>query len=118
MADILVIDDNAVIRNILIFTLRNDYDVTVANNGKEAIVAAESKQFDVIITDIEMPEMNGLEFVVEMRKNKSYAQTPILIVTANLEENKEKIKASGASGWLLKPFDPKKLLETVATVLK
>ena len=65
-----------------------------------------------------MPEMDGLEFVVEMRKNKSYAQTPILIVTANLKENKEKIKASGATGWLLKPFNPKNLLETVAAVLK
>ena len=118
MADILVIDDNAVIRNILIFTLRDHYDVTVANNGKEAIATAASKQFDVIITDIVMPEMDGFEFVVEMRKNKSYAQTPILIVTANLQENKEKIKASGATGWLLKPFNPKKLLEAVDAVLK
>lgn len=118
MAQILVIDDNAVIRDVATFTLRDHYDVTVANNGKEGITLAKSTQFDVIITDIQMPEMDGLEFVAEIRKNKSYAQTPILIVTVNLEENKEKIKASGATGWILKPFDPKKLLATVDALLK
>lgn len=117
MAYILAIDDNTVIRDVVEFTLQDRHSVTVANNGKEGIALAEASQFDVIITDISMPEMNGIEFVTEIRKNKSYAKTPILILTANLEENKQKIKDCGATGWILKPFKPEKLLETIDTVL-
>ena len=118
MAKILVIDDNAVIREVVTFTLHNHYDVTLAKNGKEGIAFAEASQFDAIITDIQMPEMDGIEFVTEIRKVQSYAQTPILIVTADLKDNKQKIKESGATAWILKPFEPKKLLETIALVLK
>lgn len=118
MTKILVVDDNAVIRDVAKFTLQNQYDVTLAKDGKEGIALAQATQFDAIITDIQMPEMDGIEFVTEIRKNKSYSQTPILVVTVNLEDNKQKIKASGATGWILKPFDPVKLLETIAKVLK
>ena len=121
MAYILAIDDNAVIRDVITFTLQNRHSVTVANNGKEGLKLAEASHFDVIITDIKMPEMNGIEFVKEIRKNKSYASTPILMLTANLKENKEMLKdskESGATGWILKPFEPEKLLKTIDEVLK
>lgn len=118
MAYILVIDDNVVIREVVAFTLENFHSVTVANNGTEGIALATASQFDVIITDVSMPEMNGIEFVKEIRKNQSYASTPILVLTANLEEYREKIKESGATGWILKPFEPEKLLETINEVLK
>ena len=118
MAYILVIDDNAVIRDVVKFSLQNYHDVTLAENGKEGIALAKASHFDVIITDIQMPEMDGVEFVTEIRKLDSYRDTPILVVAANLEDNKEKIKASGATGWILKPFDPVKLLEMISDVLK
>ena len=118
MAKILVVDDNAVIRDVARFSLQNQHDVTLAENGKEGIALAKASPFDVIITDIQMPEMDGIEFVNEIRKLASYAHTPILVVAANLEDNKQKIKASGATGWILKPFDPIKLLEMISEVLK
>ncbi len=118
MAKILVVDDNAVIRDVARFSLQNQHDVTLAENGKEGIALAKASPFDVIITDIQMPEMDGIEFVSEIRKLPSYAHTPILVVAANLEDNKQKIKASGATGWILKPFDPIKLLEMISEVLK
>ena len=118
MAYILAIDDNAVIRDVIKFTLQERHDVTLANSGEEGISLAEVSQFDLIITDINMPEMNGIEFVREIRKNKKHVSTPILVLTANLEDHKDEIKDSGATGWILKPFEPKKLLETIAEVLK
>jgi len=118
MAYILAIDDNAVIREVIMFTLQYRHSVTVATDAKEALALAEASNFDVIITDIKMPGMDGIEFVKEIRKNKSYSSTPILMLTANLKENKQKIKDSGASGWIQKPFEPEKLLETIAEVLK
>ena len=118
MAKILVIDDNAVIRDVVTFTLQDHYDVTLAKDGKEGIALAKVSQFDVIITDVRMPEMDGIEFVAEIRKVQSYAQTPILIITANIKDSKQKMKESGATAWLLKPFKPKELLNMVDKVLK
>ena len=117
MANILAIDDNDVIREVLKFTLQNHHDVTLAYNGQEGISLARASQFDLIITDMKMPEMNGIEFIKEIRKNKSYASTPILVLTSNLDEPKDKAKATGATGWILKPFDPKKLLEVIDEAL-
>ena len=96
MAYILAIDDNDVIRDVLRFTLQDRHDVTLAYNAQEGISLAGASQFDVIITDINMPGMNGIEFIKEIRKKKSYASTPILVLTANLEEPKDKAKESGA----------------------
>lgn len=118
MANILIVDDNAVIREVLTFALHNHHDVTIAENGKEGLALAGTSQFDVIITDISMPEMDGIEFVTTIRKNKSYARTPILVVTANLNEKKQEMEAAGATGWIVKPFEPKKLLESVDDLLK
>lgn len=118
MANILVIDDNAVIREVVTFTLHDYHRVTTANNGKEGFALAEASQFDLIISDLKMPEMDGIEFVTEIRKISSYANTPILILTVNIEGNKDKIKDSGATGWIVKPFEPNKLLETITDVLK
>lgn len=118
MANILAIDDNAVIRDVITFTLHYHHNITVVNSGKEGISLARASQFDVIITDINMPEMNGVEFVKELRKIHSYATTPILMLTADLEENTKKIKGSGATAWMLKPFEPSKLLEKVDELVK
>jgi len=118
MAYILVIDDNAVIRDIVKFTLQNHYSVTLADDGKEGLKLAESSRFDLIITDVSMPDMSGLEVIKELRKMESYSSTPILVLTANMDDYKEKSKESGATGWIVKPFEPGRLLETVDGVLK
>lgn len=118
MAHILAIDDNTVIRDVLKFTIQDRHYITLASNGKEGLALAEASHFDLIITDINMPEMNGFDFVKTLRLNESYKSTPILILTANLEEHQEKIRKSGATGWILKPFEPGKLLETITQVLK
>jgi two-component system chemotaxis response regulator CheY len=118
MAYILVIDDNAVIRDVVKFTLQNHYSITLANDGKEGLKLAESSHFDLIITDVSMPDMSGLEVVKELRKIEAYSTTPILVLTANMEDYQEKSKESGATGWIAKPFEPGRLLETVDGVLK
>lgn len=118
MAYILVVDDNEVIRDVVNYTLHKQHDVTLANNADDAIKLTQEKQFDLIITDIKMPGMNGLDFVKEIRKNSSYTNTPILVLTANLPDYKGDIKESGASGWIIKPFKPEELQETVTKVLK
>lgn len=118
MAYILAIDDNAVIRDVIKFTLQDRHDITLASSGKEGISLAENSQFDLIITDINMPEMDGVEFVREIRKNKKHDSTPILVLTANVEDHESQIKESGAVGWVIKPFEPKKLLEAIAEILK
>lgn len=118
MAYILAIDDNAVIRDVILFTLQDRHSVTLASNAEEGFAQLEASHFDLIITDIKMPEMNGIDFVKEVRKNSSYASTPILILTANLTDYKQAIKDSGATGWIKKPFVPEQLLETITEVLK
>ena len=118
MAYILFVDDNAVIRDVARFTMQNRHSVTLANDAEEAMKLAESSNFDVIITDVNMPGMNGLEFVKELRKKEKYTSTPILILTANMDDYKDESKESGATGWILKPFEPDKLLQTIDDVFK
>ena len=116
MAKILVVDDNAVIRDVVRFTLQYRHSVTQANDAEEGIRKSENCHFHMIITDINMPGMSGIELIKILRKSKKYAMTPILAITANLNEYREIIKASGATGYLLKPIDPNMLLKTIDAV--
>lgn len=118
MAYILAIDDNAVIRDVMKFTLQHRHSVTMAETAKEALGHVGSKRFDLIITDIGMPDMNGVEFIKEVRKLDAYKKTPIVVLTANLAEHKDKTKEAGATGWILKPFEPNKLLSIIDELLK
>ena len=118
MAYILLVDDNEVIRTVTKFSLQYRHSITLADSGMEGIKLAESSHFDLIITDINMPEMDGIEFIKKIRSIKSCASIPILVLTANLDEYKDKAKEAGATGWILKPFEPAVLLETIDKVLK
>ena len=118
MAYILVIDDNAVIRDVVRFTLQNRHSVTLANDGKEGLELAEKQNFNLVITDVSMPDMSGLEVVKELRQKQAYQSTPILVLTANLGDYKEKIKEVGATGWIEKPFEPDKLLNIIDDALR
>lgn len=120
MKKILTVDDSASMRAMVTFTLKGEmYDVTEAVNGSEGFDKAVAGQFDLIISDVNMPVMNGLEFVTKVRQEEKYRFTPILMLTTESGNDlKQKGKAAGATGWIVKPFDPQKLIAVVKKVLR
>ena len=116
---ILAVDDSASIRQMVSFTLKGaGYEVVEAADGQEGLDKAKSKNIDLILTDQNMPRMDGLSLVRALRGMPQYRSTPILILTTESSDAmKNQGKAAGATGWLVKPFDPAKLLEVVKKVL-
>jgi two-component system, chemotaxis family, chemotaxis protein CheY len=116
---ILAVDDSATIRQMLSFTLRGaGYDVVVAEDGVEGLEKAKAEQMHLVITDQNMPRMDGLSLIRSLRANPSYKSAPILVLTTeSSDEMKAKGKAAGATGWMVKPFDPEKLINIVKRVL-
>ena len=120
MATILVVDDSVSLRNMVTFTLKNEgFDVVEAGDGQEALSKAKGAKFDLVLTDVNMPKMDGITFCAALRKEAAFKFTPILILTTeNSPEMKEKGKTAGATGWLVKPFNPEKLLSTIKRVVR
>ena len=118
-ANILTVDDSASIRLTTKVTLTNaGYSVTEAINGAEGLAAAQNGQFDLIVTDLNMPVMDGLTMIEELRKLPSQAGVPIIFLTTESDaELKARAKAAGATGWLTKPFDPENLVKIIKKVL-
>lgn len=114
----LTVDDSKTMRDMVSFTLRNaGFTVTEAENGQEALDRANSGAFDVIITDVNMPVMDGLTFTREVRKLSQFKATPILILTTESDSTKKNEgREAGATGWIVKPFKPEKLLQVVEKV--
>ncbi|MBI2381804.1 MAG: response regulator [Gammaproteobacteria bacterium] len=117
--NILIVDDSPSIRQMVSFTLRSaGYSVSEARDGQEGVTVAQRNQFDCVFTDQNMPIMDGLTLIKTLRGSASYARTPILVLTTEAsDEMKMKGRAAGATGWLVKPFDPQKLLEVLKKVL-
>ena len=120
--DILIVDDAASIRQALSFVLSNNgYNVTEASDGDEALEKCVSKRFDLIISDVNMPNTDGLIFAERLKNNKDYfinSGTPIIMLTTESSEDlKEEGRTAGVKGWMVKPFPPEKLLETINKVL-
>jgi len=115
---VLAVDDSQTMRDMVSFTLRNaGFDVKLAVDGKNAIDVLGGKPIDLIITDINMPNMNGIELIQEVRRLTAYKATPILILTTESDgTRKAEGKAAGATGWIVKPFDPDKLIQVVNKV--
>jgi two-component system chemotaxis response regulator CheY len=113
--NILLVDDAAVIRHIVSLTLRKSgYDVVEAVNGQDAIEKLASSQVEMVITDLNMPVMDGIEFIRHMRNTPKYRFMPILMLTTvSQEEKKLEGKQAGASGWIFKPFHSHELIEAV-----
>ncbi|GAB7025012.1 response regulator [Geotalea toluenoxydans] len=111
----LVVDDAAVVRQLCALTLRRiGYNVIEGINGKDALAKTEGINLDIVITDLNMPEMDGIELVKQLRQRKESKFVPILVLSTVSQEAKvNEGKAAGASGWIFKPFDANKLLETV-----
>ncbi len=101
------VDDSATMRKIVIMALRDiGFEVIEAENGKDGL-AKLNPEIKLFIVDINMPEMNGLEFIGEIKKMPAYAKVPIIILTTEKEEElKQKGLALGANAWFIKPFDP------------
>lgn len=114
--NILAIDDSASMRQILAATfVAAGYRVVLAVDGAEAYEAALAEQFDLILTDQNMPAMSGLDLIGKLRGHRAYANTPILVLTTESGEAfKAAARAAGATGWIEKPFDPDMLTELVA----
>lgn len=119
MSTILTVDDTASMRQMISFTLNDaGYDVSEAADGDEALEIARQAKFDVMIVDINMPNMDGITLVRELRKLAEYKFTPILMLTTESQDSKRKeAKDAGATGWIVKPFNPEQLLNIVQSVL-
>ncbi len=116
---ILAVDDSTSIRQMVAFTLKGaGYEVIEAVDGQEGLEKAKSKTVNLILTDQNMPKMDGLTLVKTLRGLPQYKTTPILMLTTeSSDEMKTQGRAAGATGWLVKPFDPGKLLEVVEKVI-
>ena len=119
MKKILAVDDSRSLSNMVAFSLRSTgYQVTEAEDGVEGLALAKQEQFDLVLTDQNMPNMDGLTLIGQLRTLPSYAKTPILkLTTESSDEMKSKGRAAGANGWLIKPFDPQRLLDVVKKVI-
>jgi two-component system chemotaxis response regulator CheY len=117
---ILTIDDSKTMRDMLMLTLAEaGFDVVQAVDGQDGLDVLEGMQGkpDVIITDINMPRMDGYEVIRSLRKNPAHKSTPILVLTTESEAEKKNLaREAGATGWMVKPFDPERLIATVRKV--
>lgn len=116
---ILAVDDSGSLRQMVAFSLKAaGYDVVQAVDGQDGLNKAKEKTVDLVLTDQNMPIMDGLTLIANLRQLGSYQKTPILMLTTeSSDEMKAKGKAAGANGWLVKPFDPKRLIEVVQKVI-
>ena len=119
MASILAVDDSASMRQMVSFTLKGaGHNVTEAGDGSEALNLAKGTSFDLVITDVNMPTMDGITLTKELRALPSFKFTPILMLTTEAGTNKKQDgKEAGATGWIVKPFNPDQLLATIKKVL-
>jgi two-component system chemotaxis response regulator CheY len=115
----LVVDDSPTMRQMVAFTLINaGFTVIEAEHGKDAVSKIAGKKMDLVVTDLNMPEMDGIALIKELRKSADFKYTPILMLTTESgTEKKMAGKEAGATGWIVKPFNPDVLLNTIAKVL-
>ena len=116
---VLTVDDSASIRQMVAFTLKSSgYCVIESADGQDGLVKAKSIAVNLVLTDQNMPRMDGLTLIKALRGLPQYKATPILMFTTESSDAmKSQGKAAGATGWLVKPFDPQKLLEVVKKVI-
>ena len=116
---ILAVDDSASLRQMVSFTLKSSgYEVIEAVDGQDGLDKAKSRTVNLILTDQNMPRMDGLTLIRNLRALPQYKTTPILMLTTESSDAmKQQGRAVGATGWLVKPFDPQKLTEVVKKVI-
>ena len=116
---ILSVDDSSTMRQMITFTLKGaGFDVLEAGDGLEALEVAKGKKLSLVITDVNMPRMDGITLVQRLRALPEFKFTPILVLTTESDASmKQKGKDAGATGWIVKPFSPEKLLDVVNKVI-
>jgi two-component system chemotaxis response regulator CheY len=119
MASVLAVDDSTSMRNMVSFTLKSaGYEVVEAACGQEALQIAQTRKVDLVLTDINMPNMDGLSLIKALRALPTYRFTPILtLTTESAADMKQRGKAAGATGWIVKPFNPEQLLAVMKKVI-
>jgi len=119
MAKILAVDDSASMRQMVSFTLKGaGHDVVEAVDGVDALAKAKDATFDLVISDVNMPNMDGITLIKELRGLPAFKFTPMLMLTTeSAGDKKQQGKAAGATGWIVKPFNPDQLLATIGKVL-
>ena len=117
---IMTADDSTSVRQMISTTLKGaGYNVVEAKDGKDALGKLQSSQVDMLITDLNMPNMNGIELVKQVRGLSQYRFLPIVMLTTESQDSrKQEGKAAGATGWIVKPFKPDQLITVVKKVLK
>ena len=118
-ANLLIVDDSTSMRQMVAFALSSGgFTVQEAEDGQAALDIAKTKRFDAVLTDVNMPRMDGIELIRNLRQLPEYKFTPLLMLTTESgTSKKQEGRAAGATGWLVKPFDPEQLLATVRKVL-
>ena len=119
MVKILAVDDSTSMRQMVSFTLKGaGYDVIEAADGQEAYDKAQGAQVDLVLSDVNMPIMDGITLIRNLRELPSYKFIPMLMLTTeSAGDKKSEGKAAGATGWIVKPFNPDQLLSTIKKVL-
>ena len=120
MLSILAVDDSASMRQMVCFTLKNaGFQVVEAVDGQDALEKAHARDFNLVLTDQNMPRMDGITLTRKLREHPRFKTTPILILTTeSSEQMKQAGREAGATGWLVKPFDPAKLVEVIGKVVR
>ncbi|MGP1460402.1 MAG: response regulator [Bacteroides sp.] len=117
---ILIVDDSESIREVVSFTLENEgFEVLIANDGTDALKFLDGREIDMILTDLHMPEMDGITLIKHVREMEAYQRIPILFLTTESQTAKKmEAKEAGATGWIIKPFVPAKLIAALQKVLR
>ncbi len=116
---IMIVDDSVTVRQVLRLTLTNaGYDLLEACDGEDALNVIAGQEIDMMITDLNMPKLDGIELIRQVRKCKEYRFLPIVMLTTeSADDKKQEGKAAGASGWIVKPFKPEQLLKVVNLII-
>ena len=120
MKKILTVDDSASVRQMVSFTMgKAGYEVCEACDGRDGLSKATASKFDLIITDLNMPKMGGIEMIAALRATPGFGFTPILMLTTESHpEKKEEGRKAGATGWIVKPFNADQLLAVVRKLVR
>jgi len=116
---ILIVDDSASVRSVVGITLKGaGYTVIEACDGRDALSKLTGQKIHLIVSDVNMPNMDGISFVREAKKLPNYKFTPVCMLTTEAEQSKmDEGKAAGAKAWIVKPFQPPKLLDVVSKLI-
>ena len=116
---IMTVDDSASLRQMVSFTIKQaGYDVIEASDGQDALSKINGSQINMFITDMNMPNMDGIELIKNLRSNSDYKFTPIIMLTTESQDTKKQEgRSAGATGWIVKPFQPEQLIAVIKKVL-